>query len=53
MRQILLKLKHNAPNHLNPAPAAPALSKVAKTSDVAVPSQAAVDATPTEVVSAA
>ncbi|TXG50147.1 hypothetical protein EZV62_026022 [Acer yangbiense] len=24
MRQLLLKLKHNAPNHLNPAPAAPA-----------------------------
>ncbi|KAI9156153.1 hypothetical protein LWI28_001356 [Acer negundo] len=53
MLQLLLKLKHNAPNHLNPAPAAPALSKDAKTSYVAAPSQAAVDATPTEVVAAA
>ena len=36
MRQVLLKLKHDAPNHLKPAP-----SKDAKTSDVATPSQAA------------
>ncbi|KAK1570325.1 hypothetical protein Q3G72_000180 [Acer saccharum] len=53
MRQLLLKLKHNAPNHLNPAPAAPAPTKDTKTSDIAAPSQAAVDATPTEVVAAA
>ncbi|KAI9185780.1 hypothetical protein LWI28_010569 [Acer negundo] len=53
MRQILLKLKHNAPNHLNPAPVAPALSKDTKTCDVAAPSKAAVDANPTEVVVAA
>ncbi|KAK4851602.1 hypothetical protein QYF36_016679 [Acer negundo] len=53
MRQILLKLKHNAPNHLNPDPAAPALSKDTKTCDVAAPSKAAVDANPTEVVVAA
>ena len=53
MRQVLLKLKHNAPNHLKPAPAAPALSKDAKTSDVATPTQAAVVATSTKVLAAA
>ena len=53
MRQVLLKLKHNAPNHLKPAPAAPAPSKDAKTSDVATPSQAAIVATPTKVLAAA
>ncbi|KAK0591982.1 hypothetical protein LWI29_011279 [Acer saccharum] len=51
--RILLKLKHNAPNHLKPAPAAPAPSKDAKTTDVAALSQAAVVATPTKVVAAA
>ncbi|TXG50139.1 hypothetical protein EZV62_026014 [Acer yangbiense] len=53
MWQVILKLKHNAPNHLMPAPAAPAPSKDGKTSDVATPSQAAVVATPTEVLAAA
>ena len=53
MRQVLLKLKHNAPNHLNPAPAAPAPTKDTKTSDVAASSQVAVDATAIEVVAAA
>ncbi|KAK2635166.1 hypothetical protein Ddye_029958 [Dipteronia dyeriana] len=50
MRQLLQKLKHNTPNS---TPAAPALSKDAKTSVVAAPSLAAVDATPTDVVAAA
>ncbi|KAH7548351.1 hypothetical protein ACOSQ2_032566 [Xanthoceras sorbifolium] len=53
MRRILLKLKHNAPDHLKPAPAAPAPSKDTKTSDVAAPSQAVAVATPTGVVAAA
>ncbi|KAK2634900.1 hypothetical protein Ddye_029692 [Dipteronia dyeriana] len=46
------KIEARCTYHLNSTPAAPALSKVAKTFDVAATSQAAVDATPTEVVSA-
>lgn len=50
MRQILLKLKHNAPDHLNLAPAA---SKDTKISDLAAPSEAEAVATPTELVATA
>lgn len=59
MRQILLKLKHNTPAHLKPAPPpapAPAPAKDAKTGSspaAAAPAKAAVGLSPPEAVAAA